>query len=372
MTKEEETPRGKPKKSFTHSEIFRSNPGESEIHFSDSFGTPVLLSSPMVREGSSMLFENSSGTSLSESTNPSPIRFLEAKKLGFIVNPKANKGKCGQIFKEEIIPLVTKHKEKIVEIVYTKCKYDGIRLAQKLLDSNHDIIVSVGGDGTFYEILNGAMTHEQKSQCIFGLLPLGSSNNYAKSLGFDIKDMNYQYMIEVLFYSYCVPVDVGKIIFTSLEDKNIKLESYFINSSSFGHSPSINNNEEAESIESQKTNIIKYRIDSDESKNSITSYFTTIQIGKYFANELDISPKSSIQDGFFDVYIAGDLRKFDFKKFKKEKIQLIKCSSFSVTPQIDANVLIECDGELVGKLPAKWSILQRDINVIVPKNKEDL
>ena len=197
---------------------------------------------------------------------------------------------------------------------------------------------------------------------------IGSSNNYSKVLGFDQKELSSEKMIEILFDAYCVPVDVGKIIFTSLEDKNVKLESYFINSSSFGHSPAIHPEEDENLIDVSKINTIKYRIDADEAKNSIISYFTTIQIGKYFANELEISPKSSIQDGLFDVYMSGDIKKFNFLKFKKDKIELNKCSNFSVTSQLDSNVLIECDGELIGKLPAKWSIIQKDIKVIVPKN----
>ena len=128
-----------------------------------------------IMNGSSLLFDSrGSGNRFSvESSNPTPKVYLDSKKIAFIVNPKANNGKCGQIFKEEIIPILSKQKEKIVEITYTKCKRDGMRLAEKLMDLQHEIIICVGGDGTFYEVLNGVMNHELKNNCILGLLPLG-------------------------------------------------------------------------------------------------------------------------------------------------------------------------------------------------------
>jgi diacylglycerol kinase family enzyme len=109
-----------------------------------------------------------------DSTNPTPSQVINATKFGFVVNPLANGGKCGQIFKDEIINILSKQKEKSIQIIYTKCQGDGVRVAQKLLDMGNEIIISVGGDGTLYEVLNGVMNHDFKNKCIIGSIPLGN------------------------------------------------------------------------------------------------------------------------------------------------------------------------------------------------------
>jgi len=47
--------------------------------------------------------------------------------------------------------------------------------------------------------------------------------------------------------------------------------------------------------------------------------------------------------------------------------QKMECQALNITTQLDTNVLIECDGNLCGRLPAKWSILRREIDLVVPK-----
>jgi diacylglycerol kinase (ATP) len=179
--------------------------------------------------------------------------------------------------------------------------------------------------------------------------------------------MSPEKIIEIIFDNYSIPVDVGRTIFTSLNDKNVKLETYFLNTSSFGHSPSIQE-EELYDLNIANQNIVKFRIETEESKHSMLTYFTCIQNGKFFADGLEVSSKSSIQDGMFDIYMSGDIKKWDYKKFKKDKIELFKCQNFSVTSQTDLNILVECDGEIVGKLPAKWTMLPKEVRMIVPKN----
>ncbi len=45
------------------------------------------------------------------------------------------------------------------------------------------MVVAVGGDGTAHEVLNGLMQVPVERRPRFGLLPLGSGNDFAHSLG---------------------------------------------------------------------------------------------------------------------------------------------------------------------------------------------
>lgn len=47
----------------------------------------------------------------------------------------------------------------------------------------YDAIVAVGGDGTAHEVLNGLMAHDSSERPDFGVVPTGSGNDYAHTLG---------------------------------------------------------------------------------------------------------------------------------------------------------------------------------------------
>ena len=54
---------------------------------------------------------------------------------------------------------------------------DGIRVAREMSETC-DTIVAVGGDGTVYEVLNGAIDKD----ITYGILPFGSGNDISRSL----------------------------------------------------------------------------------------------------------------------------------------------------------------------------------------------
>jgi YegS/Rv2252/BmrU family lipid kinase len=46
-----------------------------------------------------------------------------------------------------------------------------------------DAVIAVGGDGTAHEVLNGLMEHAADSRPLYGIVPTGSGNDYAHTLG---------------------------------------------------------------------------------------------------------------------------------------------------------------------------------------------
>ena len=49
-------------------------------------------------------------------------------------------------------------------------------------DSSADVIVTVGGDGTFHEVINGLMSRETENWPIFAPIDFGTGGDLAKSL----------------------------------------------------------------------------------------------------------------------------------------------------------------------------------------------
>lgn len=55
--------------------------------------------------------------------------------------------------------------------------------------SGFDVIVAAGGDGTVNEVLSAAMDHASDFEGGFGILPLGTANDFARSAGMDANDI---------------------------------------------------------------------------------------------------------------------------------------------------------------------------------------
>jgi len=119
-------------------------------------------------------------------------------------------------------------------------KNDGERLAKKFIDAGFEIIVSVGGDGTNHEIINGIMNAKGNTKVALGFLPLGSGGDFTRSLG--IKAEDYEKNIDILFEGYAIQADVGQVISTDEKDNEKKFEKYFLNESSFGSTGQIMKN----------------------------------------------------------------------------------------------------------------------------------
>jgi diacylglycerol kinase (ATP) len=56
-------------------------------------------------------------------------------------------------------------------------------LAQQAAQEGYDLVVAVGGDGTAHEVINGLMQVPKSKRPRFGIVPLGSGNDYAANLG---------------------------------------------------------------------------------------------------------------------------------------------------------------------------------------------
>ena len=97
----------------------------------------------------------------------------------FIVNPSANQGHGGKVWKR--LEHRLQHSGVEYEVMMTQAPGDAMMYAGRLAegDTGPCTIVAVGGDGTVNEILNGLSF---KEQITFGHVPTGVGNDFAKSL----------------------------------------------------------------------------------------------------------------------------------------------------------------------------------------------
>lgn len=100
----------------------------------------------------------------------------QTARICFIINPAANRHRSVQNLewlRNEVSKLWKNY-----EIVIAD-KQDSLSDLAKRKSENFDVIVACGGDGTISQIINGLV----KTDCTLGVLPIGSGNDFVKSIG---------------------------------------------------------------------------------------------------------------------------------------------------------------------------------------------
>ena len=118
--------------------------------------------------------------------------------IGIIYNPHTNKGASVERMKG----IREKLDSMGVQYEYRETTYAGeaIVLAKELAETC-DTLVAAGGDGTFYEVVNGAIDKD----VTFAIMPFGSGNDNSRSL--EIKTLTDENLIDVAIGNNVVDMD---------------------------------------------------------------------------------------------------------------------------------------------------------------------
>ena len=97
----------------------------------------------------------------------------------------------------------------LLDIIITTAEGDATRAAEQAVRDGYDHLFVGGGDGTLNEVLNGVAPLEQGlSQVTFGVIPLGTGNDFATALGLS---ENISDAIDSLLEGDAVAVDIGRM-----------------------------------------------------------------------------------------------------------------------------------------------------------------
>lgn len=100
------------------------------------------------------------------------------KKCVIIINPKSGKG-INTKFLEKIETILDNYNYES-EIILTEYRGHATKIIEKL-DNDIDLVISVGGDGTFSEVMNGNLKREK--QLVLSHLPVGTTNDIGHMYG---------------------------------------------------------------------------------------------------------------------------------------------------------------------------------------------
>jgi diacylglycerol kinase (ATP) len=105
-------------------------------------------------------------------------------RIVLIVNPAAGSAQDRSPIDDASTRL--RHAGHDVNVRETAGQGDAARLAADALDGGAGLVVAAGGDGTLNEVVNAvAAMPGGLAQCALGLLPVGTGNDFARTLGID-------------------------------------------------------------------------------------------------------------------------------------------------------------------------------------------
>ena len=302
------------------------------------------------------------------------------KKIHFVINGRFKHAERTIKEIEE-----TFGEEYLVWTSVTKGNGHAIELSANAVLGGTDYLIAAGGDGTMSEVVNGVMKVEKskRENLIVGLYPFGSGNDFARTIKLSKKLVDLKRLIKT---DSTMPIDIGK-----LEYKNMRGENavrYFNNITDIGLGAEVAKRvNEGKKIygpnfdffKATVLGFLKYKrkqlkIISEEFNWTGRLLILCLANGKYFGSGLGIAPQAKINDGKISVTLAAEVSLFDYLKnlarirkcLPVDHTQIIykELESCSIEP-IGPECLIEADGEMIGKIPLKASILHNEINFLM-------
>ncbi|HNA89081.1 MAG TPA: diacylglycerol kinase family lipid kinase [Anaerolineales bacterium] len=130
---------------------------------------------------------------------------FQPRKVKLILNPMADMGRAWKTA-NDLRPIAQEFKG---ELTWSGTVYPthAIELAKQAAEEGYDLVVAMGGDGTVHEVVNGLMQVPAEKRPVLGVVPIGSGNDFAYSIG--VKQRSAQALAHTLRAETVKGVDIG-------------------------------------------------------------------------------------------------------------------------------------------------------------------
>ncbi len=279
-------------------------------------------------------------------------------KVKLILNPMADLGRAWKTA-NDLRPIAQEFKG---ELSWSGTVYPthATELAKQAAEEGCDIVVAMGGDGTVHEVMNGLMQVPAERRPVMGVVPIGSGNDFAYSMG--ITNKSDQALASVFKGENIQVVDVGLIT-----DENGRTE-YFDNTLGIGFDTVV-------TIRSHKLPIVKgflmyltaviqtiilnhnparMQIETESEKWQDNVIMLTLCNGPREGGGFMLSPNSSNNDGKMEFVTVGKISRAtmfrllpEFLKGTHMRFKQVRMGEFKTMKiSSDLPLYIHADGEI--------------------------
>jgi YegS/Rv2252/BmrU family lipid kinase len=262
-------------------------------------------------------------------------------------------------------------------------------LATQALKDGCDYLIAVGGDGTLNEVVNGFLKSggRKKNKAVVGVLPFGTGNDFVRTIGMN---KSVGQLRELIKSASIRDIDAGRIIIGP-ENDDQKIV-FFNNVADAGFGAEVVS--EVNGVHLRKKILggtltffiavfLKFftyrhkrmRISWDGFAWEGRVLALVVANGRFFGSGYGIAPDARIDDGKFQIVLAGNVTMIDyFKNFGNlRKSRHIKLNDLSyhhsdhvVVETLGDKILIEADGEIHGIAPLRFECLKGVLPFLIP------
>ncbi|MGN0465898.1 MAG: diacylglycerol/lipid kinase family protein [Lachnospiraceae bacterium] len=296
----------------------------------------------------------------------------------FIINPSSGKQNIKETIRSICGRLVVNEIANTIDVFFTKQQDDAKNRAAQLKEGEYDFVVSVGGDGTLNEVINGLVISGSKIP--LAIISAGTVNDFASSMGLPQTPKAFCDMIKNFKYQ---EVDVGKVN-----------NEYFINVIAGGLLTDVAYKvpkdkkavmgkfayyiEGAKDLPNQIFNTLTLKFESEEYTQEENIMLFLVMNSNSVGGYKDAAPLASVSDGVLDVVVLRKLEFLEVSTFllnfmqgeyvNHPAVQYFQTKNLKVSLVGDTqDVAIDYDGELLKEgLPIEISILPKEIKILVP------
>jgi len=297
-----------------------------------------------------------------------------------IVNPTASNGKVGKAWPQISQALVQRGLQFSTE--WTQAPGHATEIARKAVADGFRHIVSVGGDGTVNEVVNGLVVEGRVDPSIvMSIVASGTASDFARlfRLGQRPADVGQ-------------PVDEPAVRLMDIGEIQCILNGqpttrYFVNVAGLGFDSEVCARVNRSSkrfggtipyLSNLILTLFSYKnkdVELFADEQHLSGRFNSVIVcnGQYFGGGMWIGPQAAADDGILDIVILEDLNKLEFltnvpRVYKGTHLTHPKVRSLrarEIQVQAKQRMFIQAEGELVGEAPARFRVLPATLRLLV-------
>jgi len=262
----------------------------------------------------------------------------------------------------------------------TEAPGHAIELARSAVKKGYELVVSVGGDGTINEIVNGLYDSGSLREVALGIISTGTGHDYIRTIGIpgDCKKA-----CQCLTNPRKLTVDLGVVEYAN---NGRPAKRLFVNFAGMGFDAEIvkattQRFKAFGSLPSYLLGLLTTLIFYQNKRVSIKLDGQTedrkvclilLGNGKYGGGGMLATPHADLMDGLLDVLIIDDLSKPDLlwslprvyrgTHLTHPKVTLRKVREIEIQPIEE--MFLQADGELLGEIPARFYVLPAMLSIL--------
>lgn len=303
-----------------------------------------------------------------------------------VINPNAGGGRVAREW--PLLSNMLKDRGFPFEEVFTTHRYHAVELVIYSLKRGFRNFISVGGDGTLHEIVNGIFYQKEVpvSEITLAVLPAGSANDWTRMY---MIPKDYDKAIETVLEERTVMQDVARVEYSQAGVRNSR---YMVNVAGVGLDANIclRCNASKDKGKSGDLAYVKAAFKALVSRTSTPTkvvvdgrnffsgkmFSIAFGIGKYSGGGMMQVPDAVADDGLVNVMVARKVSKIKFlllfKQLFKGTIYRIREVSHTTASRVCVISRkpdrVEIDGEVVGTTPINLEVLPRALRVVVGRD----